>query len=459
MSEFPSAGGHCITDIARPFSASANPLTDPLPWESMAMIGLPPAANGQPLVFESSQSAEAMVGPLTISLGQIDAPALFVDNKLSIRWLAPGSQDRFSLVLAQQLKAASTRNVFNLLLRPAIKHTLADWRTFFSFIYTRLHRSTGLTALDVETHFISKKQMSPPNGDFASAVDRRIFSVDSCLVGGNRTIDELPLRIFSLKFKQGTLFLLRQDRWQDECSGGVEEDVGISGPQPADAKRPICVLSARLNNAHRLAESMLPELFYGLMNRIWDEADGIVRSLGGRRASCSGAQLCYLFRENAGRNPIFSAICSATRMNRRMALLAEKLKAQHGWSIDICLNMGIGHGNDDPTGPDPGSVMEFVIPGGAFDQSAHLSSAAEKGEIWITKNAISQLPKKLIDQVAVGVYRHGKFLRNFFKRLADLEQAGTGDQPNAGVAALPVARILNIERQNSRQQTARFNHV
>ena len=40
------------------------------------------------------------------------------------------------------------------------------------------------------------------------------------------------------------------------------------------------------------------------------------------RAAGSGAGIQYVFTESAGRNPIFSAICCATRLNQRM---------QSGW--------------------------------------------------------------------------------------------------------------------------------
>jgi hypothetical protein len=64
-----------------------------------------------------------------------------------------------------------------------------------------------------------------------------------------------------------------------------------------------------------------------------------------------------------------------------------------------------------------------MIPGGAFDQSSQLSAVSRtKGDIWITRNAVAQLPKKLIDQVVLGIDRQGRFFRNFFTRLSDLPQ-------------------------------------
>ena len=161
----------------------------------------------------------------------------------------------------------------------------------------------------------------------------------------------------------------------------------------------------------------------------------------------SGAGIQYVFTESAGRNPIFSAICCATRLNHRMQSLQAALTAKQGWADDICLNMGISHGSDEATTREPAGSMEIMIPGGASDQAALLSAIAEKGEIWVTRQAVGQLPKKHIDQVVLGVDRQGQFLRNFFIRMSDLRRdTGTSHQ-NVDLNTLSIARIVDIEHQ------------
>ena len=98
-----------------------------------------------------------------------------------------------------------------------------------------------------------------------------------------------------------------------------------------------------------------------------------------------GAEIRYMFTKNAGRNPIFSAICCATRLNARIKSLQDKVTSEMGWADEICMNVGISHGTDDLTAPKPADSMELMIPGGASDQSSLLSAIAVKGEIWITK--------------------------------------------------------------------------
>lgn len=394
--------------------------------------------------FESSQTAEALVGPLSLSPDQIDAPAFFVAKNLSLLWMAPNGLDTFSQALALEMKSASTRNIFDLLLRPAIKGTITDWQAFFSFVYILLRRSTAKNTFDTETVFISRNHIPTADGETALGPDIHPFQVDSCMVGRDDAVTKPPLRIFGLEFKQGTLFLLRQDPWHPAATVAMEKGSADDDLEPVNHNKTMCVLSARLNDSHRLADTMLPEVFFKLMNRIWDETDGVVRSLGGIRAGRSGAQIHYRFNQSAGRNPIFSAICCATRMNRRMLALQEKLKAQQGWVDEICMNMGISHGKDDLTKSDPVGCMELMLPGGALDKSSHLSAVAGKGEIWVTKDAVAQLPKKLIDQVVLGVDRQGQFFRNFFTRLSDVRPGSGLSQPQPDLGTLSIARVLKI---------------
>jgi class 3 adenylate cyclase len=407
--------------------------------------------SGHP-IREPSLTAQTIFGPLSLSPDQIEAPSFFVDKKLSVVWMDPDGTDAFSHALAQELHSTSTRNIFDLLLRPAIQDSIADWQAMFSFVYILLRRSTDRDTFGRGTVSISKNHL--PATDEAAAPARPIhpFQVDSCIIGPRDEANPMPQRIFALDFKQGTLFLMRPDQWHHEIKTNGEAESAVNDIGHNDEKEPICILTARLNDSHRIAETMLPEFFFKLMHRIWDEGDRVVKSLGGKRAGCSGAQIDYLFTRNAGRNPIFSAICCATRMNRQMRMVQENLKEQQGSADEIHMNMGISHGTDELTRRSTTGGMEAsTIPGGAFDQSSHLSAIAGKGEIWITRNAVAQLPRKLIDQVVVGVDRQGRFLRNFFTRLSDLPQAAGAGRPHSDLGTLSIARIVSIEKPVTQQ--------
>jgi class 3 adenylate cyclase len=436
--------GHPMNEIAQRFAAAARPDRSRPEAED-------PADAPAPVSSDSDTATQALdsptipesLPPLTLIPDQIEAPAFFVDRNLSVRWMAASGEDRFSRALARILSQSANDNIFNLMLRPEIKQSLSDWQAFFSFIYANLRRSTARETFDRGTDGIARKDRPGFEGGSPSESGKHHFYLDSQLVGKKTEESQAALRTFCLQFPEGSLFLLRGDSWvKPEAEKTAKADAFI---EPDDRKDTICVLSARLHGAHRIADTMLAELFFKMMNQVWEATDDAVADLGGVRVGCNGARVRYLFRGNAGRNPIFSAVLGATRMNDRMRRLHEKLAAQQGWAEELCMNVGISHGESDAAISGADGCMECMIPGGALDQSSHLSAIAGKGEIWITKNAVVQLPRKLVDRVVLGVDRQGEFLRNFFTRIADLPSRQVPERTATEMGSLAVARILKTQ--------------
>ncbi|WP_170302140.1 adenylate/guanylate cyclase domain-containing protein [Desulfosarcina widdelii] len=437
--------GHPMNEIARRFTAadqSGRSRPEPEPSDPPAPVS---SNDDAAMQAHYPPTIPGALPPLSLMPDQIEAPAFFVDRDLSVRWMAANGKDRFSSALARTLAPSADDNIFNLLLQPEIKESLSDWQAFFSFVYTSLRRSTARETFDRQTDFIAREDR--PGADGGRVLESHVhrFQVDSTLVGEKNRQRQSALRAFCLQFTEGTLFLLRGDPW----SRSEPEDKTTDRPdvfiEPADRKETICVLSARLNDSHRIADTMLADVFFKMMNQVWEATDDAVADLGGVRVGCNGAQIRYLFKCHAGRNPIFSAISCATRMNERMRRLQEKIAARMGWAEELCMNMGICHGETDTQVSGTDDCMEFMIPGGALDQSSHLSALAGKGEIWITKHAVVQLPKKLVDRVVLGIDRQGEFLRNFFTRIADLPPRQVPDRTATEMGTLAVARILNIQ--------------
>jgi class 3 adenylate cyclase len=452
MPENRQPAGHPMDEIAQGFKKRTHSSSGDQPVSrTVSPSALSKPADARAFKTGSASSAEATFGPLSLSPDQIAGPAFFVDKQLSICWIAPDGADAFSQALALELASESTRNIFTLLLKPAVKEALSGWQAFFPFVYTLIRRSTSRDTFEQETDFVPAEQTHAAHSGISRQPEIHPFQVESCMLGENRAQTEAPLRLFGVTFAEGALFLIREDRWVPAAALERKTAATAGTAESVDEKKAICILSARLNDSHRIADTMLPEVFFKLMNRIWDEADGVVRSLGGIRAASSGAEIQYMFTKNAGRNPIFSAICCATRLNDRIRSLQEKLRAEQGWADEICMNIGISHGTDDLTAPEPADSMELMIPGGASDQSGLLSAIALKGEIWITKNAVGQLPRQLIDQVVMGVDRQGQFVRNFFTRLSDLSPGVDMGQPKRDMGALSIARIVKIEKKSSDQ--------
>lgn len=208
---------------------------------------------------------------------------------------------------------------------------------------------------------------------------------------------------------------------------------------------PVGALTIHINNAQRLAETMLPGAFFDLAKWIWKVADDSARSLGGKRVGINGGQIHYRFFESAGRNPIFSAITCAIRLTRHMMAIQEKSEVVQDWPEKIALQMGISCDHEDNTvfnGPDG---MPPMIPGDAVDQASTLAAMAGKEEVWITKAAVACLPSPLMEQLTMGIERQGSFFRNGFARVSELPWSSAGSPVKPPPNDLMVTRIIDIK--------------
>jgi hypothetical protein len=271
MSDYSETPGHPIDEIALQFNASAGS-----PSEPSVSRDIPPPVHqpgpGDAIApgLQTSPKTQTAIGPLALAPDRLAAPAFLVDSSLSVRWMARGGKDAFSRAMAKELETAATSNVFEVMVRPAIKEALPDWQAFFTFIYTMLRRSEASAAFDGEASVIPPDQAPPGGEEMNRSIDVQSLGVETCLLAEKGEAEAAPLRIFGLPFEPGTLFLLRRDRWQAPASTAAEEKSPAGVIEVAAEKKTIGVLSLRINDADRLAESMLPEAFFGMVNRIWE---------------------------------------------------------------------------------------------------------------------------------------------------------------------------------------------
>ena len=282
----------------------------------------------QPTETNRNEPADAVLPDLSLSLDQVQAPAFLVDADLHIRWMAPDGTDSLSCALAEQWKTPGGGDVFAVMVSPAVRGAIGDWKSFFTFLYTVLRRSTPRATFDAKADALPADAIVDDDDEGAVSKESAPFIMDSCAIGSQDTEHPLPLRMFSLGFGQGTLFTLRTDGWPSRAGTSAANATEGSAIDAGDTKKSICALSARLHHSRRIAETMLPRIFMQLVQRIWTETDHLALSLGGRRIASDGAQALYLFKESAGRNPVFSAICCATRILAAIPAMEERLHSR-----------------------------------------------------------------------------------------------------------------------------------
>lgn len=436
--------GHPMNAIAHQFKAQDHPV-DPSPPQTSA-----PAEETVRRPADPDAAADRVHAAVRFSFlsDHIAPPAIFIDRHLEVRWVAQGGADLFSKALEAALRAESDRNIFVVLRNPSVQQAEMDWTELFAFIYGFLRRTTP------EDVFASGATAIAPHGPVAVPEppprDRlgEGFALASGRLKSQRPAGQTPWRVFGLSVEQGTLILMRPGRVSEADALTASAPPAVDEPHDqADLKALVAVLSVRLNESHTIADTMLPDAFCRWMQGIWAHVDSIATALGGRRVASDGAHTRYVFASSAGRNPIFSAVCCAATINARLLPAERPATDDPNWMDDIHMNMGISDAMAEPDQPVSDIVGALGLPGGALNQAALASGVAGKGEIWITRNAVIQLPRPLIDRLILGVEHNQRLRRNSFIRIGDHRSDGHADAFSPDARGLTITRIVSVDQR------------
>jgi class 3 adenylate cyclase len=373
----------------------------------------------------------------------INTPAFFVDHEMHIAWVGDIAGDRLSAAIRSEMNDNPDGTVFDIMLRASLKELVFDWPPLFSFIYRFLEAISDSAAFE---------QLAPViwhgSDDAAAAPVHRDGprpAVDSCPIqleydgGATR-----KLRLYGIAVAEGALFVLEPE---PQAEAHAEDKTAAAGAErDADRKTPFSVLSARIDDSQNIVDTLLPEAYFRLMTRIWDETDRIVLSYGGQRARRSGTDVQYILPRRSDTDPAFDAIRCAIELRDTMQAIEGSLKADGGWFADIRLNIGISSGRDHLRPEDLTASMAFMLPGGASDQAYHLCAIAHGGSILITKSAFAHLTLKQMARIVFGIYRDDRLVPNIFAKVSELPHAPGTPPLGQEIRALAVTRIIGLKR-------------
>jgi class 3 adenylate cyclase len=384
-----------------------------------------------------------------LPVGTLTASAFFVNHDLRIGWIRVAQDDRLSAAIRNEITDDPFGTVFDILLRASLKKLVFNWQPLFIFTYRFLQKTTPPYRFDRLAPTISFNLEKSERLQRSSPGEGMKGLIDSCPIN---LVDQRgmtrPMRIYGLAISEGTLFVLDEEHWQDTRDDSKVSQSEIPSPAETESgpsKTPFSVLSARLDDSGSIVDMLLPETYYQLMNRIWDESDRIVTSYEGQRAKRSGTDMQYIIPQHTDVDPTFDAICCAFQLTDTLADIEASLKAEGGWFCNIRLNIGISSGSGYLQQEDLTANMAFILPGGAADQADYLSTVTHGGGIWITKSAFSHLTPQQMKKITFGIHRDDKLLRNIFTQVSDLPHAPGTACLVKGIRSLSVTRIIDLE--------------
>ncbi|BBO91331.1 adenylate/guanylate cyclase domain-containing protein [Desulfosarcina ovata] len=401
-----------------------------------------------PTAMSGKQPQKSAAFRFHLAVNTIPGSALLVDRTMHISWITVAPEDHLFETINNEWNDNPSGTVFDILLRASLKELVFDWKPMFAVIYRFLQATTPPETFSRLAPRIALPidAIDPISRENRNAPQRPPL-IDSCPIcfeadGGIR-----QLRFYAMAVDEGTLCILdaahEPDSWELKTAEALIS--GATADGTGTGKTVFSVLSARLDDSRHIVDTLLPETYFQLMTRIWDETDRIAESCGGQRAKRSGTDVQYLIAQHSGTDPAFDAIRCAVKLKGKIHEIETSLKADGGWMADIRLNIGISSGKDHLPKEDPSASMAFMLPGGAADQAFHLSAIANGGTILITKSAFGHLSARQMKRITFGVQREERLIPRVFTQLSDLPHGP--DSPTMGqeIRSLFVTQIVDLK--------------
>ena len=269
--------GHPVKTIAEELAQSDTPAHGAVKRPS------PATTPGRPVSEKETDAAMPVHFPFPA--GAIAGSAFFVNQEMRIGWVKVARDDCLFRTIQSEMNDDPSGTVFDILLRASLKELVFNWQPLFSFIFRFLEDITPPETFKHAAPMVSfhleglrhprKFMTRPPKGR---------PRIDSCPIHLENAKGRMQaMRLYALALSEGALFIFEEERWPDFHADTATAQI-LSAPQavgePVDSKTPFSVISARLDNAQRLVDTLLPEAYYELINRIWDASDRIVESYG-----------------------------------------------------------------------------------------------------------------------------------------------------------------------------------
>ena len=437
--------GHSIETITQELRQAEE--TSPLPQDPASPTPTPPAS------AVPAEPSGRLPRTFHLSTDAIATASFLVDPNLRIDWINAGPGDRLAQAVRSELADDPSGTVFDILLRASLKALVFNWQPLFDFIFRFLKAVTPPDRFDRLAPTVSLN--GEKSGPWEPPVSGQSSTglIDSCLIRfEDRQGRMQEMRLYGIHLSEGVLFLWDQERRRgvavDDAGAVAAAVVGTDG-EPASGKTPFGVISVRLDDSRSIVDTLLPETYFELMTRIWDESDQVLAAYGGHRAKRSGTEVQYIIPRHSNRDPAYDAICCAVQLQAKMAEMEASMKSDGGWFFDIRLNIGISSGRDHLQEEDPTASMAFMLPGGAADQAFHLSAIAHGGGIWITKSAFSHLMPQQVKHIRFGIYRGERLIPNIFTQVSELPHAPDTPPPGQGIRSLFVTQIIDLQNDQA----------
>ena len=183
----------------------------------------------------------------------------------------------------------------------------------------------------------------------------------------------------------------------------------------------LCVLAIHLQNLDKVADALMPEAYFTLLNQMNRVILSCVTRHNGIKAGCGDDHRYYYFFKQPETDYIMDSLACAFAMQAKVADINRKRKKENQVNDDILTNIGIAEGTEFAGILKFDGEMEFKVLGETPVQAGRLCEFGRDGEIWATKSGIGKIASEDARTISFGIqHTTGDYVPNVFSKIKNI---------------------------------------
>lgn len=400
------------------------------------------------------------MGPVTISLDQVEHPAYLVNSRFELEWANDAARALFFSGSEGLSRDISERSLFTLLFEGGAENGLSgladrDEIIRFHLAIAKNRISKGaLMALDTGGIDDQDLDVIARLYDEAAPTERGpLQHADVNLTTSHEEDDWHTL--YASFFREGIFFAYAPSGNDSESLMSLlaRRDIVIRDllKKREPHLTPLAVLVADIQESVKICAELPPEEYFELINDVWSAMEPKLRRYYATHGKHVGDGMVYYFFPQPDCNYVLNALRCAEEMRTEMATISKRWQKRKNWTNVLKLNIGLAEGREWFGAYQTPTHLEFTALGDTINMAGRLSDFARGGTTWATKDMLGELSTKERSALHYGVRRTTEdgtemLAAETFSRISNL--LDLDDAQNIkfrDISALAVTEVLSVE--------------
>jgi hypothetical protein len=399
--------------------------------------------------------------PVSLSLNDLESPAILIDEKLKLAWYNTASDAQIWHHALKASNGSPKPNLFDLLLSTTFRAAVDNWRSWVTFFVDQFR------AVVPDKLFRNRIELMDPatRERLGPLIDTLLDSpaaLDSIYSGSLRQMltsgEVVNFHTIATNFQNGRLIIfnpIQKDhlRQSEFSKRRIEHRIRSVRRYPNPVRLPYYILSVELDRPDIVKLEMLEDAYSRMTNAIWNQCVAVIERFGGVFGKHTDGG-CYgqFLPGDAFENNVGSAIQCSLELGEAMDDLSREYKLRWSWTHDLKLNIGLHreHGFIGALSSSAGDTLFGM--GDGLRTAAQLSSLAHNGQILASKSVFDHMPSEVQERLRFGIYRResgmrSTFMPNLFTSIGSNADAGKSKAvPFEELRGIGVTQIFDFTR-------------